>query len=113
MLDLVYIRFQPNGFERHLWKDILDLSLNRGEACYILEDFNNVLGMEDRIGSAPVQTQEFHQLTDMMSSAGIFECHKIGEFFTCQIVRFWTIYTLSLIIYLVIYSGSLSLGKSE
>lgn len=48
----------------------------------VMGDFNNVLKMEDRIGGAPVQIQEYQDLQMMMDNAGLYDCQMTGAYFT-------------------------------
>ncbi|XP_058734051.1 uncharacterized protein LOC131605747 [Vicia villosa] len=67
---------------KELWKDMGNISKLQQGPWIAMEDFNNVLGMQDRIGGRAVQEQEFKDLRDMMENERLFEIESKGERFT-------------------------------
>lgn len=67
---------------KKLWDDISGMAGSCANEWCLIGDFNNVLSVEDRIGCAPVQIQEFQDLRTMMENVGLFECQMRGTHFT-------------------------------
>ncbi|XP_058725687.1 uncharacterized protein LOC131596982 [Vicia villosa] len=76
--------YASNNLDRRkeLWRDMGNISKSQQGPWIAMGDFNNVLGMQDRIGGRAVQELEFRDLRDMMENEGLFEIESIGERFT-------------------------------
>lgn len=47
-----------------------------------MDDFNNVLGTQDRVGGKSVQEAVFIDLIKMMENIGLFEVERKGDWYT-------------------------------
>ncbi|XP_058775694.1 uncharacterized protein LOC131649972 [Vicia villosa] len=65
---------------RTLWNTIV--TLHHTGPWYVIEDYNNVLTAQDRIGGNLVREAEYEDLHNMMENTGLGEMDSIGDFFT-------------------------------
>lgn len=65
-----------------LWNGIEDIGQKQNGPWSIMGDFNNVLGIQDRIGGKHVQDYEFVDLRKIMENARLFEVESGGDKYT-------------------------------
>ena len=73
-----------------LWNGLIDLSGQMHDACCVLEDFNSVLYLGDKIGGTEVQDIEVKPLAECIASCELHEVNCRGPYFTWTNKTIWT-----------------------
>lgn len=80
-MTAVYAHNQLNR-RKTLWQDIVKIYTQQTGPWVLIGDFNNVLKAEDRIGGTAVTENEYIDIVEMMSNAGLYEVERDGDYFT-------------------------------
>lgn len=67
---------------KKVWADIKHIHNNIEDPWFLMGDFNNVLGAQDRIGGNVVNENEYKDLKAMMKQMSIFKKDAMGDHFT-------------------------------